>query len=63
MAKYEVTLYEVMAVKIFVDATDRQDAIEQAIELNNDGQYEDGTPIDGVYDRTSDEILVVKLYD
>ena len=36
MAKYEVTLYEVMAVKIFVDATDRQDAIEQAIELNND---------------------------
>ena len=63
MAKYEVTLYEVMAVKIFVDATDRHDAIEKAIDLNNDGQYEDGTPIDGVYDRTLDDILVVKLYD
>lgn len=63
MAKYEVTIYEVMAVKILVDADDRQDAIEQAIELNNDGQYADGTPIEGVYDRTSDDITVIKLSD
>ena len=57
--KYEVTMYEMVAIKIYVEAKSKQDAICQAIELNNEGCYEDGTYIaDGVYHRTSDDIDV-----
>jgi hypothetical protein len=62
MAKYEVTIYEVVGIKILVDAESEQDAIIQAIDINNDGEYPDGTPVpDGVYHRTSDDITVIKL--
>lgn len=62
MAKYEVTMYEVVAIKILVDAENEQDAKCQAIEINNEGCYPDGTPVpDGVYHRTSDDIVAIKL--
>ena len=55
--KYEVTMYEMVAIKIYVEATSKQDAICKAVDINNDGCYEDGTEMaEGVYHRTSDEI-------
>ena len=59
MKKYEVTMYEVMAIKLYVEADSKQDAICKAVDINNDGCYEDGTEMaEGVYHRTSDDIHV-----
>jgi len=59
MKKYEVTMYEMVSIKIYVEAESEQDAVCQAIEINNCGCYDDGTAVsDGEYYRTSDEINV-----
>jgi hypothetical protein len=59
MKKYEVTMYEMVAIKIYVEAESEQDAICHAIEINNCGCYDDGSEVaDGVYHRTSDAIDV-----
>lgn len=59
MKKYEVTMYEMVAIKIYVEAESKQDAICKAIDINNDGCYDDGTEMaEGEYHRTSDDIDV-----